>query len=135
MAGVVTLDAGVLIALMNSQDAHHEWAVDLLKQTLHDELNMSVLTMAECLVAPERQGLGKKFAENIAKLEIKIEPLTSEASTHLASLRAQTNLRMPDAVALQAAQTRGNRLATTDKTLANQAATLGVAVLHPNWAK
>ena len=131
MAGVVVLDASALIALYSSGDAHHSWALEMFRDTAASKLEMPVLSFAEVLVHPTRQGKREKFLSSISGLGLEVIELPAQAALELASLRHQTNLKMPDVVVLQRAVAVGGTLATTDRKLAETASGLGLVVSSP----
>lgn len=128
MAGLVALDASVLIALVNGADEHHETARRLFTDTLEAELCISALTFAEVLVHPVRNDLGSAFLESISGLGLEVHALTSEQTLRLAEIRARSGLRMPDASVLHLAVETGATLATFDTQLAASAQAFGVSV-------
>lgn len=132
MAGVVVLDASALIALYDSKDAHHLWALEMFRDTLSFELMMPVLTYAEVLVHPIRANLRSRFEKSIRGLGISFSELLAEDTLRLAELRVETKLRMPDVVVLHQALKTSGSLATTDKGLALAARKLGLGVFQPN---
>lgn len=128
MAGVIVLDAGVLIGLLDSTDSHHTWARSLLTQTLDSDWAMSALTMAEVMVHPARAGKLDAFETGVAGLNIQVHELPPESAHELAKLRAQSGLKMPDVIVLQLAKKLGGEVATTDTSLAQCAANHGIRV-------
>lgn len=131
MAGMMVLDASVLIALHNSQDPHHDWSLAVFHQTLELQWQMPVLTLAEALVHPIKAGKGEEFQRNIAGLGLVIQDIPATAASSIAELRVSTALRMPDCVVLwQAIQTKA-MLATTDRALAKKARELALEVIEP----
>lgn len=128
---MITLDAGVLIALFNAQDAHHEAATKLLEAaTCRDDLlYMNPLSQAEVLVGAAQQGSEKIYYEKL--VSIGIETLTTPADTGvwLAQLRARTGLKLPDCAVILTAQQSGSKVATFDHRLAREARALGFTVL------
>ena len=56
--GLIHLDAGVLIGFLDSDDAHHEPARQILTDALHEghQLAMAASAFAEVLVGPARRG-------------------------------------------------------------------------------
>jgi hypothetical protein len=128
---VVVLDASALIALVSSQDTHHAWALELFRDTATFNLHMSALTQAEVMVHPARAGQLKKFQKLIAGLGLEITPIESTDSEKLASLRAKSSLKMPDAVVLHQAMKVNGSIATTDLKLALTAKDHGVGVFQP----
>lgn len=128
---MITLDANVLIAAFNDKDSHHEWALEFFRDTLTSELLISSLTYAEILVAPSRRDMVSQFRRSIDALGFEVMDISAEDAVEIAQVRAETNLRMPDAVVIHTAQTTGSALATTDKQVAKAAVTLGIAVYSP----
>jgi predicted nucleic acid-binding protein len=132
MARLIVLDASALIALYGSRDVHHNWAVDLFMKTVDRELAIPALTFAEVLVRPIQVGKVNEFQRSIEKLGLRVLPLDADASVALATLRASTGLKMPDAVVLHSAKASGAALATTDLKLAAAAREHGVPVFAPS---
>lgn len=131
MAGVITLDANVLIALLDATDVHHDWAVQFFLDHADAELSVSSLTFAEFLVYPTRAGTVTGVLTTLSTLQLDVEPLSELDAVPLAQLRASTRLKMPDAVVMHTARTRGGMLATTDAALTRAARDLGVPTLAP----
>ncbi len=131
MAGLVVLDAGVLIALFDEKDVHHKWAREVFVATCHLKLLMSSLTYAEVLVHPTRAGRAEVFEKSIAGLKLDIHPVTANDSRLIARVRATTSLKMPDAVVLHLAQSAGATLATTDLGLVTVGREMALEILSP----
>ena len=129
---MIILDANVLIAAFDGSDIHHEWAITLLKDTVSEELMISSLTYAEILVAPIRADRLKEFRKGIDSLGFRIVDINSEDALEIASLRAETGLKMPDVIVLHAALTHSASLASADAALTRKAAALGIAVFSPS---
>jgi predicted nucleic acid-binding protein len=129
---VIILDANVLIAAFDGSDIHHEWAITLLKDTVSEELMISSLTYAEILVAPIRADRLKEFRKGIDSLGFRIVDINSEDALEIASLRAESGLKMPDVIVLHAALTHSASLASADAALTRKAAALGIAVFSPS---
>ena len=115
------LDAGVLIAILNSDDAHHERAREALAAALKrgDRLIVPASAYAEILVAPLRQSAasGDAVAAFLGALPASVEPATREIARRAAELRAShgTRLRLPDAlVVATAVALEARRIITTD---------------------
>jgi predicted nucleic acid-binding protein len=128
MAGVVVLDSGALIALYDSKDLHHKWALQMFTDTVGDELVMSALTYAEVLVHPIRAGQRDKFERSIKGLGIRIASFEPQDAGDLAELRWRSNLKMPDAVVLHQALKLKGCISTTDRAIAQQARKFSVGV-------
>lgn len=131
MAYLVVVDAGALIALLDENDKHHRWAFGMFQATLGRGLAMPALTYAEVLVHPTRAGQADTFENNIAGLGLDIRPIVDSDARGLADIRAESSLKMPDAIVLQLALEERATLATTDKPLAKEAESRGLKVLRP----
>jgi predicted nucleic acid-binding protein len=131
MAGVVVLDAGVIIGYLNKTDAHHGWVLDLLQRHVDDQLTVSALTHAEYLVGPARVGRIGPALMKIIDFGLDVEDFNELTATQIAVIRAETRLRLPDAAVLHTALERKGSLATTDKALAAVAQKYGVLVHAP----
>ena len=128
MAGVIAIDASILIALLNDSDTHHAWARRFFTDTLDDDLCMSALTFAEILVHPMKRNVGAEFLESIAGLGLQVRDITGEQAPRLADIRVRSGLKMPDAAVVHLAIETGATLATLDAELAAQAQNLSVPV-------
>jgi predicted nucleic acid-binding protein len=103
---LVILDASVVIAFLDPDDALHDSAVEALTEHQHDELLIPTSAYAEILVAPYRRG-----AEAVAEVEafladfaVRIEALTPAIARAGAKLRSESrSLRLPDALVLATA--------------------------------
>ena len=103
---LVVLDASVVIAFLDPDDALHDAAVEALTEHQHDELVTPLSVYAEILVAPYRRG-----AEAVAEVEafladfaIRIEAMTPAIARAAAQLRGKLrSLRLPDALVLATA--------------------------------
>jgi predicted nucleic acid-binding protein len=118
------LDTSVLIGLLDTEDSHHDRAVDEIDQA--DRGNHELLTPAtaysEALIAFARAGRVKDAREAIASMGIAVVPLTAPIAERAAELRAQHDaLRLPDALVLATAQKHGGSLLTYDQRLAQTA--------------
>ena len=118
MAGLIVVDASVLIAWLDETDAHHHDAIDVLAAV--DQFVVHPLTLAEVLVHPARQG---RDGDVLGRLEA----IGMVQSTHpidaasLARLRVTTGLKMPDCVVLACARTHRVDVHTFDTALARAA--------------
>jgi predicted nucleic acid-binding protein len=104
---LVVLDASVVIAFLDPDDALHQPAVEALTEHQHDELLVPTCAYAEILVAPYRRG-PEAVAEVeafLSDLSIGLEPLTPAIAQAAAKLRSKfRRLRLPDALVLATAQ-------------------------------
>jgi predicted nucleic acid-binding protein len=105
---LTALDASVLIALLDPDDAHHQHARDALDVHADDDLRAPAHTLAEALVHPALVGKEREARRLIAALEIAIDPIDEAIAVVAAKLRAKhgSSLRMPDALVLAYADTR-----------------------------
>jgi predicted nucleic acid-binding protein len=115
---VIVLDASVLIAYLDRNDNHHDRAYTLLEREADDDLGVNSLTLAEVLVAPEREGRMDWVRAALLDLGVAEIAFPPETALRLASLRATTNLKMPDCCVLLAAEHSRARLASFDDRLA-----------------
>ena len=95
LARVIVLDASVLIAHLDGRDPHHEPAVELLRAHAMELLGASQISLAETLVAPARAGRLEDAQEALEKLSVRELAFGHDASPRLASLRAETGLKLP----------------------------------------
>ena len=125
------LDASALIALASSKHPHHDWALEMFRDTAAFDLQMTSLTYAEVLVHPARAGKLEKFLKLLAQLGLEITSVSAGDSKSLAELRASSSLKLPDVVVLyQAIKSKGS-IASSDQNLIRVAKEKGVGVFHP----
>jgi len=125
----VVLDASVLIAHLDAQDALHERAEEVLRALAGDPFAASVLTLAEVLVRPAQVERLEEAEHALRRLAVLPVPVPADAAPRLARLRVGTGLRLPDCCVLLAAQDAAAAgVATFDARLAEQAARLGLGV-------
>lgn len=121
---IVVLDASVLIAFFDGEDAHHTDAHALLAGLAGEDLAISSMTLAELLVGPARQGQDALAStlDALTRLAIREVQLPEDVAVRLAGLRASTGLKMPDCCVVLAAETvRADSVATFDERLARAA--------------
>lgn len=119
--GLIVLDAGPVIAVMDAGDAHHVAAVAALEEAeaAGTRFAMPASAYAEALVTPSRRG-GTALVtvdEYLDALSTSIEPITRQIARQAASLRARhgRRLRLPDALVVATAVVLGaDRILTTD---------------------
>lgn len=126
---MIVLDASVLIALLDGEDAHHTRAETLLAQEIDDDFAASSLTLAEVLVMPTRAGRLDAAREALADLDVQELPLPVDAAVKLAQIRSSTSLKMPDCCVLLAAEEVQARVASFDIRLRDAAAGRNLVVL------
>lgn len=129
---MTVLDASVLIAHLNAGDVHHELAVRILLEVAGDRLGVSPLTLAEVLVGPARNGALDQAEVALNQMGIELISFPSDAARRLASLRAETGLRLPDCCVLLALEQTDATLVTFTQTLASKATERGLTVRTAN---
>lgn len=125
---MIALDAGILIALLDSDDVFHTPATAFLADHAASPLCVSALTYAESLVHPARSGRLDQARRDVDVVDPAILPLEEDDAPRVAEIRASTGLRMPDAVVVHTAEEADAELATTDQRLARAAAQRGLTV-------
>lgn len=129
---MIVFDAGVLVAHLAPTDAFRESATAFMEEFEEFDFAANVVTLAECLVRPAAFG---RSAEAIARLDqlmlIRLA-LPEDVAADLARVRAETRLRMPDAIVVYTAEQHGAELVTTDRTLYQAAEQRGLVahLLH-----
>jgi predicted nucleic acid-binding protein len=115
---VTVLDASVVIAFLDANDAHHSAVVEAIGKTSGQSLVLPASAYAETLVDPWRAGADaitviKGF---LAELGVRIEPLTAEIAERAARLRSKhRGLRLPDALVLATADALDATALTADR--------------------
>lgn len=102
---VTVLDASVVIAYLDPDDAHHAAAVDSLRGS--DSVVLPASAYAEILVHPYERGPAavRRIESLIAELPIEIEPTNAEIAQRAAELRAKKRVRLPDAFVIATGDT------------------------------
>lgn len=125
---MIIVDASVLIAHFNANDALHERAVTALLTTEDDPLYASSVTIAEVLVGPARSGWLDEGLDALEALAVEEVAFGQDAAKSLAAMRASTGLKLPDCSVLLAAQDSASEVVLTfDEKLAAEATRLGFA--------
>jgi toxin FitB len=125
---VIVLDASVLIGHLDGRDPHHERARELLAAHAGSRLGASAISLAETLIGPARSGKLGLARDALGQLAVEELAFDEDAPVRLATLRAETGLKLPDCCVLLAAQDHQGVLASFDKDLARSARGLGLAV-------
>lgn len=132
---MIIVDASVLIAHFNANDALHERAVDTLITTEDDPLFASSITIAEMLVGPARCGRLDEGVADLKALDVEEVQPGHDAARRLAAMRASTGLKLPDCSVLLAAEDSDSEVVLTfDDKLAAEAIKLGFATVVRNPA-
>ncbi len=125
---MIALDAGVLIALLDAGDDHHEQAEALFTTHVDEPMTIGPINQAEVLVRAAREGRDQQLVADLAALEVTVTALPEDCGIRLARLRAQTGATMPDCCVLLTALQVGADIATFDTRLATAATDLGLTV-------
>jgi len=128
VAGVIVLDANVVIGFLDANDPHHAASLDLLERHFVDGFGCSVLTIAEALVHPSRVDRQDAALASLTRIGVQVIPLDAADAITLAEVGSTHRLRMPDAVALLSAIQFRADLATFDAGLATAAEQAGVGL-------
>lgn len=128
---MITLDASVLVAHLQPQDAHHSAATQLLLDAaaVDEALLLHSITLAEVLVGGTRVGRGQEMLADIRALGVELARHDDGEPLRLAGLQAATGLKMPDCCVLDAALHHATAVAAFDDGLRRTARRLGVAVV------
>ena len=120
--GLTVVDAGVLIGLLDADDAHHDAARLALRAAAErgDSLVLPASALAECLVSPARRGddAVATVRSFVARYPIDVAPLDATIAEAAARLRARhaPRLRLPDALVIATAVVLdADVLLTTDR--------------------
>ena len=126
---MITLDASVLVAHFRSAGEHHLPAGRLLADRAGEGFAVHPLSLAEVLVGGVRVGRAAEMLADLRDMGVEVSESLPDEPVGLATLRAESGLRLPDCCALHTAITRGTPLATFDGTLSAVARRHGVQVL------
>jgi predicted nucleic acid-binding protein len=125
---VIVVDASVLIAHLDAHDGQHQTAVERLLEHAEQPLGCSPITIAEVLVGPARSGRLEAARQAIGELGVIEIAFPPDEAPRLATMRAETNLGLPDCCVLLAAQAAdANAILTLDDRLGREAGRLGFA--------
>lgn len=122
---MIVLDASVVIAHFDVLDAFHARASALLARHADEGFRLSVITRAEILVRPAREGVLDQAQRALDRLAVETIGLEPDCAETLVRLRADTNLRMPDCCVLLEVERANAGLATFDARLASAAEARG----------
>ncbi|WP_164520422.1 type II toxin-antitoxin system VapC family toxin [Specibacter cremeus] len=125
---MIVLDASVIIALLDGQDAFHEQSRRLLDALAGEEWVVNAMTLAEVMVGPARAGQLEAVSTAVDRMNLRTDPLDAASVPRLAQLRAATSLTVPDCCVLLTAEKLHCALATFDRRLAKAARARGVEV-------
>ena len=98
---LIVLDASVVIAHLDPDDALHDAATSTLLEHAEDDLRLPASAYAESLVDPARRGRLDETRAALAALELQVVPIDRPLAERAASIRArERGLRLPDALVL-----------------------------------
>src|SRR3954447_25214772 len=102
---VVVFDSDVLIGFLNRDDAHHTAAVTQVRAALAPGIRrfLCAVNYAEILIGPIRVGAQERVKQMLVQFNIEMIQVDMALAEHAASVRARTNLKLPDAFALATA--------------------------------
>ncbi|MCZ2404576.1 type II toxin-antitoxin system VapC family toxin [Paenarthrobacter sp. Z7-10] len=126
---MIVLDAIVLIAHLNPNDAHHDAATQILLSASPSSLLVHSITLAEVLVGGARIGRGAEMYADLMAAGVRLADHDEQEPVRLAQLRATSGLKLPDCCVLDTAINNDASLATFDHALVRAARTNGMAVL------
>lgn len=126
---MIALDAGVLIALFDANDVHHEAAESLFAAHSTEPMTIGPINQAEVLVRAARENRDQQMLADLRALGITTTALPDDAATRLARLRASTRSKMPDCCVLLTAEQTSARVATFDEGIKESARSIGLAVV------
>jgi len=119
--GLTVLDAGIVIAVLDGEVAHHEAGRAALGDVLErgDRLVLPASAYAEVMIGPSRRGQDASAMVDafVDALPALVEPATREIARSASALRAQhgRSLRLPDALVIATAAVLGaDVVLTTD---------------------
>ena len=127
---MIVADAGWVVALRDPSDDHHLPAAAINRAIDDEDVWLHPVTLAECLVAPARLGV---LPDAVLRLRAAFEvpDVERDAPVRWAALRAETGLRLPDAVVLDTALSHGARaIVTFDTRLAAAAGERGLDIVN-----
>ncbi len=125
---MIVLDASVLIAHLNPDDAHHPSATAILLSGSPGEMHIHMVTLAEVLVGGVSIGRGREMRQDVTDLGIVVATTGDSEALRLAELRVVTGLKLSDCCVLDLADRHRAVLATFDIGLATAARRRGLTV-------
>lgn len=113
----VVVDASVLIALLDRNDAKHSVAVATIGRIRAEGLRLPASAYAETLVRPYRRGGGAvaEVDQAIDDLSIDVVAITRDIARRAAKIRSRhPSMTLPDALVLATGEELGARVVTAD---------------------
>ena len=112
---MIVADASWVVALRDPSDDRHPLAAAINRGIADEDIWLHPVTLAECLVAPARLGVLQDAVLRL-RAAFEIPEVERDAPVRWAALRAETGLRLPDAVVLDTALSNGARAVVTFNT-------------------
>ena len=116
---MIVVDASVLIAFLDPNDAHHPAAIEILEDA-SPPLLVHPITAAEVLVAAVRNDVADAVWADLMAIGVEIDDSPIDPLL-LATLRVKTGCKMPDCCVLASAAARHIAVATFDERLRRHA--------------
>ncbi|WP_419925189.1 type II toxin-antitoxin system VapC family toxin [Candidatus Poriferisocius sp.] len=126
---MIVADASWIVALRDPKDDHHREAVAINGEIAGEVALLHPITLAESLVASAKLGVLDEAASRL-RAAFDVVDVDLDAPIRWALLRAETGLRLPDAIVLDTAlRHRARAIATFDERLAARTVDRGFEVL------
>jgi predicted nucleic acid-binding protein len=103
--GVVVFDSDVLIGFLNRDDAHHQDAVQVVRDSMSPGSRRLLCSVnyAEIMVGPVLAGTHEVVDQMLVQFSIETIIVDMDLAKRAATVRARTNVKLPDAFALATA--------------------------------
>ena len=97
--GAIILDSSVVIAFLNSSDKHHIAAKSAIEAS-NSSFKISILTVSEALVkaSGDSESRKRELLADLSTAFAPFYPFDLEVAVLAASVRAESPLRLPDAI-------------------------------------
>jgi predicted nucleic acid-binding protein len=116
---MIVVDASVLIAFLDPNDAHHSAAIEILEDA-SPPLLVHPITAAEVLVAAVRNDVADAVWADLRAIGVEVDDTAIDPLV-LARLRVTTGCKMPDCCVLASAAIHNTAVATFDAQLRRHA--------------
>ncbi len=116
--GAVAIDSSVAIALLDSNESHHERSAAVLRDHIRSTLIMAASAYSETLVQPLIKGRDDAVEDFVASLGVEIVAADRRIGRRAAELRPAPRPATADALVLATAHAREAELLTFDDRLA-----------------
>ena len=103
--GVVVFDSDVVIGFLSAHDAHHQEARKWVRDSLGPGTRrlLCAVNLSEILIGPLRAGTQERVEQMLVHFNLETIEVDMALAQRAASVRARTNLKLPDAYALATA--------------------------------